>query len=258
MSYPTHADLGGRPSVAAVTPRAKGDAFGLTRETEGPVFNHPTPGELRRDGWRWRTTSALVGVLIFTLISLWSYLPFWELALRSDNAPLAWLSSALLFACAVQAWESLAQHKLPCGRGGTLAAALVLMALDEQFSYHEYWKYHCAEWTCWCARASPGHLHWLGDAPMALVGIVGVLLLVTLHRAFASKLVRGHLVAAVFVGVGLALGTHFGHLSGALPAYIGRLEEVFEVLAETLFLCALVELNAMPQLQRQVQSSSWS
>lgn len=91
---------------------------------------------------------------------------------------------------------------------------------------------------------------------MAMIGFVGVLQLVTLHRDIASRLVRSHLVAAVLVGVVLALGTHFGHLSGALPAQISRLEEVFEVLAEALFLCALVELNALPRLQRQVQSSS--
>jgi hypothetical protein len=236
----------------------EGEAVGATGEIEGSVLARSTRGEQRRDGWRWRTASVLLGVLIFTLISLWAYLPFWELALRSDNAPVAWLSSALLFACAAQAWAALAQHKLPRGLGALLVAALVLMALDEQFSYHEHWKYHCAEWASWCARASPGHVHWLGDAPMALVGIVGVVALVAMHRAVASKLVRAHLAAAVFVGVVLALGTHFGHLIGALPESVSRLEEVFEVLAEALFLCALVELNVLPQVQRQVQSSSWS
>lgn len=216
-----------------VSETKEGEAARATREIKRPVLAHSTPGEPRHHGWRWRTASVLSGVLIFTLISLWAYSPFWELALRSDNAPVAWLSSALLFACAAQAWESLAQHKLPRGRARVLVAALVAMALDEQFGFHEYWKYRCAEWTSWCARATPGQVHGLGDAPMAMVAIVGVL-----------------------VGVVLALGTHFGHLSGALAAQITRLEEVFEVLAEALFFCALVELNALPRLQRQVQSSS--
>ncbi|MCU0964176.1 MAG: hypothetical protein MUF08_03745 [Burkholderiaceae bacterium] len=232
------------------------EADGTAREIEGPVPAHSTPGEPRHHGWRWRTASVLSGVLIFTLISLWAYSPFWELALRSDNAPVAWLSSALLFACAAQAWASMAQHKLAHGRAGVLVVALVAMALDEQFGFHEDRKHRCAEWTSWCARATPGQVHWLGDAPMVMVAVAGVLVLMTLHRDVASRIVRSHLAAAVLVGVVLALGTHFGHLGGVLPAHIGRLEEVFEVLAEALFLCALVELNALPRLQRQVQSSS--
>jgi hypothetical protein len=200
----------------------------------------------------------LLGVLTFVLASLWAYLPFSELALRSDNAPVAWLSSALLFACAALAWTALAQHRLPRSLGALLVAALVLMALDEQFGFHEMWKFRCAEWTNWCTRVVPGRVHWLGDAPMALVGLVGLGALVMLHRTIKLTVVRGHMVAAVFVGVVLALGTHFGHLSGVLPAAISRLEEVFEVLAEALFLCALVELNALPVTQGQVQSSSWS
>jgi hypothetical protein len=207
------------------------------------------PGTPRPEPWVRRTATVLLGVLAFVGVSLWAYLPFWELALRSDNAPVAWLSSALLFACAALAWTARAQGRLPHGLGALLSAALVLMALDEQFGFHELWKYRCAEWTGWCSRVVPGRVHWLGDAPMALVGIFGVGTLVVLHRAVASSVVRGHLVAAVFVGVVLALGTHFGHLSGVLPAAINRLEEVFEVLAEALFLCALVELNAWPALQ---------
>jgi len=205
--------------------------------------------------WRWRSATVLLGVLVFVAFSLWAYLPFWELALRSDNAPVAWLSSALLFGCAALAWSARARQRLPRGLGAWLVAALVLMSLDEQFGFHELWKYRCAEWTSWCARVVPGRVHWLGDAPMALVGILGVGVLVLLYRAIASAVVRGHLVAAVLVGVVLALGTHFGHLSGLLPAAISRLEEVFEVLSEALFLCALVELNAA---HPQVQSSSWS
>lgn len=236
----------------------RGEAIGAVRAPRRSVGLHSMRGDHSSDGWRLRTATLLLGVLIFTLISLWAYLPFWELALRSDNAPVAWLSSALLFACAAQAWTALAQHKLPRALGAVLTAALVLMALDEQFSCHEYWKYHCVEWTSLCVRAAKGHVHWLGDAPMVLVAIGGALLLATLHRTVASKLVRGHVVAAVTVGLVLALGVHFGHAIAALPSYVSRLEEVFEVLAQTLFLCALVELNALPRPQLQVQSSSWS
>lgn len=222
-------------------------AIVAARDIEGPASTQ---------AWQWRTASVVLGVLIFTLVSLWAYLPFWELALRSDKAPLAWLSSALLLASAALAWAALAQRKLSRAHAAAWVVALVWLALDEQFIYHEYWKHHCAEWTSWCARARPGHVHWLGDAPMALVGIVGVWMMVTLYRVVPSRIVRGHLMAALIVGLVLALGTHFAHLSGALPTAIGRWEELFEVLAEALFLCALVELNALPLAQRQVQSSS--
>jgi len=137
-----------------------------------------------------------------------------------------------------------------------LVIALLAMALDEQFMYHEYWKYHCHEWSSWCGRASARHADWLGDAPMALVGVGGLASAAALYRAAVSAPVRGLLVAAVAVGLVLALGTHYGHVNGLLAPEISQLEEVFEVFAEALFLCALLKIRPASNRGAQVQSAS--
>jgi hypothetical protein len=167
MTRPSAARHTSAPGGPIVTTPNRTDLRGIAIT---PVTPHPEP-------WGRRTAADLLGVLAFLGISLWADLPFWELVLRSDIAPVAWLSSALLFACAALAWTARAQGRLPRGLRALLSAALVLMAL---------------------------------------VGIIGVGALVLLYRAVVSSVVRGHLVAAVLVGVVLALGTHFGHLSGVL------------------------------------------
>ena len=210
------------------------------------------------DAWMLRTGFVLSGVALFIAISAWAYMPWWELAFRSDASPVSWLSSALLFACAALALQIGAQGGLTRGLSSWLVVSMLTMALDERFMFHEYWKYHCAEWISWCGRPSAGHVDGLGDAPMALVGCVGIATLAVLYRAIDSAVVRGQMMAAVGVGVVLALGTHFGHASGLLPAWFGRFEEVFEVFAVSLFLCALIEVPAKPMAiaSDQVQSAS--
>jgi hypothetical protein len=199
---------------------------------------------LHRYAWMLRSAAVLTAVAAFIGISAWAYLPWWELAFRSDASPVSWLSSALLFACAALAFKVGAQGGLSRGLAAWLVVALLVMALDEQFMFHEYWKYHCADWLAWCGRPVPGRVAWLGDAPMMLVGVVGSATLVWLYRASDTAAVRGLLVAAVAVGVVLALGTHFGHASGLLPAWFNRFEEPFETVAVALFLCALLEMPA--------------
>lgn len=209
------------------------------------------------EAWVWRTGLVLAGVALFIAISAWAYLPWWELAFRSDASPVSWLSSALLLACAALALQIGAQRRLGPALASWLAVAMLALALDEQFRFHEYWKYHCAEWTGWCGRAAAGRIDWLGDAPMMLVGLVGIATLAALRRAIQSAVVRGLMIAAVAVGVVLALGVHFGHAGGVLPARYGRFEEVFEVFAIALFLCALLEVPAASG-NDQVQSPSSS
>lgn len=200
-------------------------------------------------GWMLRTGVVLSGVTIFVALSIWAYLPFWELALRSDNSPLSWLSSSLLFACAVLAFQNGAQGGLPHGLSVWLTIALLGLSLDEQFTFHEYWRFHCADWTSWCAYPAPGHMDWLGDAPMALVGGVGIATCSQLYRAIEATGVRRLILASITAGVGLALGTHYGHASNVLPAWFNRFEEVFEVVSEALFLCALLEVRGNDQVQ---------
>lgn len=190
-----------------------------------------------------RTSLVLISLTAFAGISAWAYLPWWELAFRSDASPLSWLSGVLLFACAALSLQLGANGSLSPKMSLWLVLAMTTMALDEQFMYHEYWKYHCTEWTSWCGRASKGHVDWIGDAPMIMVGLLGMLTVTLLWKSLPSRIVRGHFLAAILVGVVLALGTHFTHLSGMLPADVAYFEEVFEVFSEALFMCALIEIR---------------
>jgi hypothetical protein len=192
--------------------------------------------------WAWRTSGVLFAITVFVVVSAWLYLPWWELAFRSDGSPLSWLSSSLLFACAILALQNGVQGRLGPALALWLTAAMLAMALDEQFMFHEYWKYHCHDWTGWCGRAAPGHIDPLGDLPMMLVGVFGIGTLIVFYRKINYTVARALLVAAVGTGVIFALGTHFLHAANLLPAWVGRFEEMFEVYAEALFLCALVEL----------------
>lgn len=208
--------------------------------------------------WLVRTGCILTGVALFVAISLWIYMPWWELALRSDKSPVSWLSSALLFACAALALQpGLAQAAISRGFSVWLAIAMLALSLDEQFMFHEYWKHHCYEWLEWCDAVIEGQVDWLGDAPMLVVALVGIATFFKLYRATVNPVARRLVLAALWVGVLLALGTHFGHAGGVLPAWFNRFEEVFEVLAESLILCALLEMSAThPAKSDQVQSAS--
>lgn len=193
--------------------------------------------------WMCRTGLVLTGVTLFIAVSAYVNLPFWELAFRSDKSPLSWLSSTLLFACAMLMLQIGTQRGLSFLLSTWLTLSLLVLSLDEQFMYHEYWKYHCAKLLDRCAQPAAGHVDWLGDAPMAMVGCIGMASFAILYRAVDSAVVKRLILASISVGVVLALGTHFGHAVGILPAWFNRFEEVFEVLAESLFVCALLEIR---------------
>lgn len=189
------------------------------------------------------TFCILLSTTLFILVSVWSYLPWWELALRSDASPLSWLSSALLFGCAILAIQLKVNKALPSILNICLAVSLLGMALDEQFMYHEYWKYHCQYWIKWCETGNDGHFNWILHFPMLMVGIVGTIVLMGVYRSVNDQLVRRLIMAALGVGIIFALGTHFGHATGLLPVAFGRFEEVFEIFSEALFMCALLEIR---------------
>lgn len=196
-------------------------------------------------------------MFLFSAVSAWAYLPWWERAFRSDGSPLSWLSSSLLFANAVIIARQGIEERLPGILASCLAIALMAMALDEQFLLHEYWKFHCADWTSLCHRPSVGQVDWVGDAPMMLVGGAGLVVFAALLKQARSPGVRVLLITSVTIGVVLALGTHFGRAMNLLPPPITRFEELFEVIAETLFLCAAIEFPEPPGVPtRQVQSAS--
>ena len=122
---------------------------------------------------------------------------------------------------------------LPVAVGSCLSAVLAFLAVDEQFQLHEQFK------------SSVG-TNGFGDAPTLLVGIGGVTGLAFFWRRLPTTSARGLFGVAVMTGV-FALWVDLG----TPPVVVGRLEEGFEVLAETLFLCGLLELG-----RAQVQSGA--
>lgn len=179
------------------------------------------------------TAAALViaAALAFMAVSAWSYAPVWERAFRSDASPVSWLSSALLLTLAAMALRLMADGGLPRWLGGWTAGAMFLMALDEQFMFHELWKYRCHEWTPLC------RFDLAREAPILAVGGVGALTIAALHRAMRSRLSRALLWAGLGVGLWAIAVDQV-----AMPSPIAELEEAFEVLAEALVLAAFVSL----------------
>jgi len=178
-------------------------------------------------------TAALVlaAALGFMAISAWSYAPVWERAFRSDASPVSWLSSALLLTLAAMALRVMVDGGLPRWLGGWMAAAMFLLALDEQFMWHELWKYRCHEWTALCG------VDMVRELPMLAVGSVGTLSILALHRAMPAGLSRRLLWAGLAVGLWAIAVDQI-----AMPYPIAELEEGFEVLAEALVLAAFMTL----------------
>ena len=175
--------------------------------------------------------TVVLGALVFMGLSAWGAWPAWEQAFRSDASPVSWLSSALLLTLAVVALRLRAEAALPPGLGAWLALGFALLALDEQFMWHELWKYRCHELTAWC------ELEAVRELPMRLVALFGALTVACLCRVMRSWLSRGLLLA------GLACGLWALSLDQMpMPYPLSALEEGFEVLAESLVLAALLSL----------------
>ncbi|MDP5238514.1 hypothetical protein Q9Q94_03185 [Uliginosibacterium sp. 31-16] len=175
----------------------------------------------------------LLFVLGFMVLAAWVYAPFWEEAFRSDDSPVSWLSSALLIAGAMLCLRLCSERALPLKWGLPLALALLALALDEQFMLHEWFKH----------AFLPGLLHQrapggLADLPVLLVGFGGVLLAWAAGRCGFPRSTTGLLRAAVGVGL-LAIWVDLG----SPPVWLAFLEEGCEVLAEALFLSALLQLR---------------
>ncbi len=181
-----------------------------------------------------RTAAAvalLAAALAFMALSAWSYAPVWERAFRSDASPVSWLSSALLLTLAAMALRLMTDGGLPRMLGGWMAAAMFALALDEQFMFHELWKYRCEEWLALCRFEA------VREAPMLGVAVVGTITIAALHRAMRSRLSRGLLWAGLAIGLWAITVDQV-----AMPYPLAELEEAFEVLAEALVLAAFVSL----------------
>lgn len=183
---------------------------------------------------RWVAPALLGAVAGFLLLSAALFAPSWERAFRSDASPAAWLSSALLLTLGVTALRLTVERALPRLLGIWLVLAFGALALDEQFMLHELWKFRCIEWTTACQS------DWVREAPMLAVGLVGAATLAWLHRALTHRSTQALMWAGLLVGLWAIAVDQWS----AVPPELETFEEVFEVLAETLVLAALLRQPA--------------
>jgi hypothetical protein len=118
----------------------------------------------------------LGAALLFMLVSALLYWPTPEIAFRTDDSPVAWLSSAQMWALALlslRLWQEAALPRLLCL---WLSLAMMGMSFDEQFMFHEHWKYTCIEWLSACRHG------WVRELPMLLVALLGAASALWLHR----------------------------------------------------------------------------
>lgn len=182
----------------------------------------------------WPLLTYLPVILVFMAGALFIYWPIPELAFRSDNSPVSWLSSAQLWAMAVVCLRLTVEQTVPRVLGLWLFLAMVVMSFDEQFMLHEQWKFGCQAWVSQCQYV------WVRELPMLMVGFGGMATAVWLHRVVPHRLARAQLWAAIGVGV-FALSMDLLHIASEWAAY----EEAFEVLAEALFLSFLLGLQTI-------------
>ncbi len=193
----------------------------MPAEGEGALAWHPLPGAA------WCTAA-----LIFMAAAAALDAPMPELAFRSDGSPVSWLSSAQLWALFAVALQLGTQRLLPVRLAAWLALAMAWMAFDEQFMFHEKWKFGCPLGPPLCAPP------WLREAPMALVGLLGLATAAWLHRALPPGGARLTLWAGIGIGVGALVLDQT-----EAPRLLAPYEEGFEVMAEALFGAALLGLR---------------
>lgn len=157
------------------------------------------------------------------LVAAWLYWPTPEVAFRTDESPVAWLSSAQLWGLALLATRLWRDSPLPRGLCLWLAAAMAALAFDEQFMLHEQWKHSCSDWIRFC------RFEWMRELPMYLVGSLGTVTGVIVGRHLPKGPLRGVLGLAVAVGI-FALYLRFAQQPLDLLPYKAALLVISEAL----------------------------
>ncbi len=194
-------------------------------------------------GVTWAFFLHLLFACVFMLLAALSYWPEPELAFRTDESPIAWLSSAQMWALAVLSLYLWQERQLPASLGGLLCCGMMFMAFDEQFMWHEHWKHSCASWTAAC------RYELVRELPMLAVAAGGLLVLTLLWRIVAGRLGKGFLCGAILLGW-FALFLRFTQQPAALLPYKAALL----VLAQALFMGLLFNLRQQ-NWHAQVHSS---
>ncbi|MES1189886.1 MAG: hypothetical protein ABUS47_02280 [Steroidobacter sp.] len=170
--------------------------------------------------------------LAFMAVSFFMYWPNPEMAFLSDNSPVSWLSSAQLWAMTLLSLRHATDRSLPLPIALWLSVAMMGMSFDEQFMFHEYWKFSCISWISAC------HLAWVRELPIIMVALVGAVTFLILLRTIAVLRAQFLVLAALAVGL-LAICVDLF----AWPNVLVRWEEALEVLSESLFAGVLLGLR---------------
>jgi hypothetical protein len=186
-----------------------------------------------------RTILAIsVGVLLAIALLWWPELSF---GIGAENAPLGWLQSNWLMACATAAGirATLCPNKADSSRSAfgwsMLAAALFVAALDERFMFHEQIQDILADvLTGDRFGVDPRRAERWVQGLTVSYALVGLGAAGWLRRVAAPSAWRW-MRAAILVGI-VAVLTDIA--SDAMGFQI--IEEVLEFAAETLMLCGLV------------------
>ncbi|MGC3981118.1 MAG: hypothetical protein QM808_07670 [Steroidobacteraceae bacterium] len=181
-------------------------------------------------------TLYLLSVVLFMVIAAATSWPMPEISFRSDNSPVSWLSSAQLWAGAVISGRLLVERALPGRLALVLFSSMVLMSFDEQFMFHELWKYTCSNWFSLCKYS------WMREMPMVLVAIGGVAITIWLSKALVGW---GRWL--LILGVSLGMVALSKDVLGSFES-IGAYEEAVEVLAEALFISSLLGIRAKREI----------
>jgi hypothetical protein len=171
-----------------------------------------------------------MGAVLFMLVSVWLYWPEPEVAFRTDDSPVAWLSSAQMWALAIlplRLWRDSNMPRLLCV---WLSVAMMGMSFDEQFMFHEHWKYDCIQWTSACSMG------WVRELPMLAVGSLGLVTAVYLHRCLPSRELRIMLWTAIGIGVAALVLRATGQPAAVLP-YKAALLVTAQAIMTSVLLC---------------------
>ncbi|WP_137937963.1 hypothetical protein [Chitinivorax sp. B] len=187
---------------------------------------------------------SLLMAVLFMLVAAWLYWPSPEIAFRTDESPVAWLSSAQMWAMAVLSLRLWGNSILPRKLCLWLALAMMGMAFDEQFMLHEHWKYSCHQWISACRYT------WMTELPMLLVGSLGLLTGIWLQHSLLTPHLRRLLWASLLIGL-MALLLRFTEQPIVLLPYKAALL----VIAQALFIATLLGVPSASADTRQVHSA---
>lgn len=169
-------------------------------------------------------------VLLISLGIIWAEYPFLARAIAFETSPIAWLQSSLLVACSILSYVVATADLTKRHVWYLVSGLLLIAALDERFMFHE----HAANWMLY---------HWfhgdsvsmgrIGSLPMLGYPITGLLIVTWIWQTIRPA--RFWIIAALCIGI-VAIGLDIA--TDNMDAQI--VEELLEVVAETLFFCALL------------------